>query len=345
MDFAWQGHGFPVRASVGVVSAGAAAGGSAALIEGAEAACRLAKEEGRNRVKALEVGDAELQRRQELARYIGYLNRAIGEDRPMLRAQRIEPLVPEVTVRPHYEVLLGLRDEEGRPIPPMGLVEAAAYYKQTTELDRWVVRQTLRWMAGNRKLLAALGGISINLSGHSLSDKAMLGYVMEQLTETKVPPGKIWFEVTETAAVASLSHAERFIRTLREYGCRFSLDDFGSAHCSYSYLKTLPADLVKIDGMFVKDMMANPGDYAMVRSINEIAHVMGKRTVAEFVSSAEVWQALRELQVDYAQGFWVEEPLYLEELQEHLGSPLEPVAWRQPAPPAPPGEATDTLRL
>jgi len=184
-----------------------------------------------------------------------------------------------------------------------------------TSIDRWVIRNVLQWMAENRSVLETFGGFAINVSGHSVNDTTFPDFVLEQFTETKAPTSKVCFEITETAAIANLDNAVDFMDRMRIIGCRFSLDDFGTGLSSYSYLRNLPVDYVKIDGVFVKDMNNNPADYAVVRSINEIGHYMGKRTVAEYVESMEILDTLREMGVDYAQGYAIGKP----ELLQNLG--------------------------
>ena len=177
-----------------------------------------------------------------------------------------------------------------------------------------MIATTLRWMADNRRRVARMGGISIKLSEKTLSEEETLTYVLEQFSISKLPPREVVFEVTESAALASLSNTENFIRVLGEYCCRFLLDDFGSGHSSYAYLEHLPFEFVKIDGVFVRNILASSGDRAMVESMNEMGHFMGKKTITEFVKNDAILEALREIGVDYAQGFAIEEPKRLTEL-------------------------------
>jgi EAL domain-containing protein (putative c-di-GMP-specific phosphodiesterase class I) len=177
-------------------------------------------------------------------------------------------------------------------------------------IDRWVFRNALTTMmrissVNGRK---ALGMCSINLSGATIGDETFLDYVREQLERFELPRELICFEITETAAIANLERASRFIEELKEFGCHFSLDDFGSGMSSFGYLKHLPVDFIKIDGTFVKDMAEDPIDRAMVEAINNVGHVMGKRTIAEFVDSELVMKALSDIGVDYAQGYWLGKP-------------------------------------
>ncbi len=340
-EFSWGEASFPVSASIALVPVTRESGSAEVVLKAAASTCQAAKDEGGNRSKVYDAGDAGVARRRGMVEWVTQLNKTLSQDRVLLRCQRISPVTAGGAVKPHYEILLGLRDEKGEPIPPAEFIEAAEYYEQMLTLDRWVVRNALHWMAEHRQKLREVGGFAINLSGYSLSDDGLTAFVMEQLTHTKVPPGKVMFEVTETAAVARLSNAESFIRTLKEFGCRFSLDDFGSGHSSYSYLKNLPVDYVKIDGQFVRDIVVNTDDEAVVRSVNEIAHLMGKKTIAEYVESQEILDKIRDIGVDYAQGYWVGQPVYLDEIgSEPVGAPPPP-APRPKAPPVAPSQDTD----
>ena len=179
-------------------------------------------------------------------------------------------------------------------------------------MRRWVVSAALGWLSRNSERLERLHLCCINLSGASLADEEFLAFVQGQLEQTQIPPKKICFEVTETAAIAKLSRAMSFMTALKARGCQFALDDFGSGLSSFAYLKTLPVDYLKIDGSFVKDIVDDEVDLAMVRSINDVGKVMGKRTVAEFVESAAILEKLHEIGVDYAQGYGISRPARIE---------------------------------
>ena len=198
-------------------------------------------------------------------------------------------------------------------------------------IDRWVVRQALRWLADHPQLLEWLALCAINLSGHSIGDRLFHAFVLRQLDATAVPAAKLCFEVTETAAVANLGDATRFIQTLKTRGCRFSLDDFGSGLSSFAYLRTLPVDFLKIDGVFVKDIANDPVNLAMVRSINEIGQLLGKQTIAEYVENDTVAERLQAIGVDYGQGFGLGRPQPLAAL---LGAATVPAVPAEPAAPA-----------
>jgi len=177
-----------------------------------------------------------------------------------------------------------------------------------------VIKNSFKWIADNRAKLDHVSSFSINLSGHSLNDLGLMEFVMTQMRNTNVPIGKICFEITETLGIANLSDASDFIKRFKTTGCTFSLDDFGSGMSSYGYLKSLPVDYLKIDGVFVKEMATNPNDYAVVKSISEIGHFMGKKIIAEYVQDDETIQLLQDLGVDYAQGYGIEKPRLLDDI-------------------------------
>jgi EAL domain-containing protein (putative c-di-GMP-specific phosphodiesterase class I) len=184
-----------------------------------------------------------------------------------------------------------------------------------TAIDRWVIERVFRWMSEHRDELDHFGGFAINVSGHSVNDETFPDFVLEQFSRSQAPTSKVCFEITETAAIANLENAREFMNRMKIIGCRFSLDDFGTGLSSYSYLRNLPVDYVKIDGVFVKGIVDNPGDYAVVRSINEIGHYMGKQTIAEFVESDAVLERLKEIGVDFVQGYHIDKPTRLEQLR------------------------------
>ena len=205
-------------------------------------------------------------------------------------------------------------DELGDVVAPTELINAAETYNRMTTIDRWVIERVLEWMSEHRGVLDDFGGFSINVSGHSVNDTTFPDFVLEQFGRTQAPTAKVCFEITETAAIANLDNAVDFMNRMRIIGCRFSLDDFGTGLSSYSYLRNLPVDFVKIDGVFVRDIAESPADYAVVRSINEIGHYMGKKTIAEYVEDAEILSSLKEIGVDFAQGFQISKPCLLDDL-------------------------------
>lgn len=214
-----------------------------------------------------------------------------------------------MVVDTHYELLLRMEDENGQIVPPGAFLPAAERYNLVDQLDAWVIENAFTLLIENPAFLAQVNFISINLSGQSLTNPDFLKFIISQLDKSGIDGEKICFEITETAAIANMSTAIKFISTLKELGCRFALDDFGSGLASFGYLKNLPVDYLKIDGMFVKNIVDDPIDHAMVRSINEIGQVMGMRTIAEFVENDEIKGMVREIGVNYAQGYGIGKPV------------------------------------
>ena len=325
--FHWQRMSFDVGVSIGVVPVNASSGGMADLLSAADTACYAAKDEGRNRVHVATPDDHELERRRGEMQMVSRINDALEENRFQLFVQPIVPLASAdgvtETGRTSYEVLLRMRKPSGRILPPGAFLPAAERYSLGPKLDAWVVSQALHWLSRNREAFERIGSLSINLSGASLDRHGVLERIIEEFQHTDVPPERICFEVTETAAVANLSSAIRFINALKGLGCQFALDDFGSGLSSFAYLKSLPVDVLKIDGVFVKDMLDDPIDRAMVKSINEMAHVMGKKTVAEFVENDALIDVLISLGVDYAQGYAIGHPIPIDNLLDGMTARAE----------------------
>jgi len=285
------------------------------LFKHSESACVAAKSAGRDRVHIYKPDDEELVSRQNVMEWVAKVHRALDENRLRLRAQRIEPIVPlgetESTLRLHYEVLLCVEDEDGNQIPPVEFINAAEKYNRMQIVDRWVINTVFRWMQKNPAKLESFGGFSINLSGDSLNDERLMKFIFEEFRNFEIPRNKICFEVTETVAITNIADAADFIEEMKNIGCEFSLDDFGSGMSSYTYLKNLPVDYIKIDGAFVKGIATDANDFSMVKSITEMGHLMGKKVVAEFVENEAILEKLREIGVDYAQGYGIEKPRWI----------------------------------
>jgi diguanylate cyclase (GGDEF)-like protein/PAS domain S-box-containing protein len=311
--FAWAGQHFAVGVSVGLVAVTHDRSTLKEVMKAADAACYMAKEKGRNRVHVYRADDIELTVRHHEMTWVARIKNALERDRFCLYAQAIVSLRDGIdadtdtdTGHKHVEILLRMLDDDDQPVAPMAFIPAAERYGLITQIDRWVIRNTFKVLA-----LPDSGGIStcaINLSGGSIDDDHFFEYVLEQQRLHQVAWSMLCFEITETAAIASLSKAAALITRLRDLGCRFALDDFGTGMSSFSYLKHLPVDYLKIDGSFVKDMLSDPTDRAMVDAINNIGHVMGKQTIAEFVENDAILVCLREMGVDYAQGYGIGKP-------------------------------------
>ena len=306
--FSWSERSFPSSASIGLVTFGEHPTTLGDVLRMADAACYLAKDHGRNRVHVFSPEDQELAQRQGEMSWIGKIRQALEENRFVLYSQPILPLSTAMRAHSHCEILLRLRDENNQIVPPISFIPAAERYGLMPAIDRWVIRNALALHA-DRSRAGAVGEVyAINLSGTSMGDVDFLPFVREQFQLSKVPPRSICFEITETAAIADLAKAAVLMRTLRDLGCRIALDDFGSGMSSFSYLKHLPVDYLKIDGGFVKDMAKNPIDHAMVEAINRVGQVMRIETIAEFVESEETLERLKIMGVDFAQGYAIGKP-------------------------------------
>jgi diguanylate cyclase (GGDEF)-like protein/PAS domain S-box-containing protein len=305
--FTWEERVFRLGASIGVVPITADNADVASIISAADSACQAAKEQGRNRVHSFAENDIELMRRRREMQWAARINAALEEGRFELFRMTIQPL-QKVVAGAHYELLLRMRDENGRIISPDNFIVAAERYGITPNIDRWVIENAFRWLVSEADERERLALCSINLSGQSLGDDKFLPFVIDQFQSSGIDASKICFEITETAAVASFSQANRFIQALKELGCKFALDDFGTGLSSFGYLKHFPVDFLKIDGSFVREILHDPIDREMVRSINEIGHLTGKQTIAEFAENAEIIQMLTSIGIDYAQGYGISQP-------------------------------------
>jgi diguanylate cyclase (GGDEF)-like protein len=305
--FTWEDRVFRLGASIGVVPITADNEDVASILSAADSACQAAKEAGRNRVHSFAENDIELMRRRREMQWAARINAALEEGRFELYRMTIQPL-QRVASGSHYELLLRMRDENGRMVAPDQFISAAERYGITPAIDRWVIENAFRWLVSEADERERLELCAINLSGQSLGDDKFLPFVIEQFQKSGIDATRICFEITETAAVANFSQANRFIKALRELGCKFSLDDFGTGLSSFGYLKHFPVDFLKIDGSFVREILRDPIDREMVRSINEIGHLTGKLTIAEFAENAEIIQMLTSLGVDYAQGYGIAQP-------------------------------------
>lgn len=312
-EFHWSGTRFKVSVSVGIVLINESNCDVENLLSVADSACFEAKDLGRNRVHLFCAEDATLERRIGEMVWVSRINHALVDDRLLLVLQPIAPISPSADNGDHYELLLRMRDDDGKIIPPGQFLPSAERYNLASKLDRWVVQTALDWLRDNPIMLERLHLCSINLSGQSLGEEALLKFIFEQLEYEQVPPEKLCFEITETGAIGNLRAAQHFIGVLKERGCSFALDDFGSGLSSFAYLKHLPVDYLKIDGLFVRDIGSNSIDRAMVKSINDIGQVMGKKTIAEFVENDEILRILADIGVDYAQGYGIGRPMPIEE--------------------------------
>ncbi|GBL47543.1 diguanylate cyclase/phosphodiesterase [Sulfuriferula multivorans] len=307
-----QGKSFVLGVSAGIAELTAGMDSPSTLMQNAGSACVAAKSMGSNTVQRYENSNLHIRSEQALFEWAGIIDKALSEDLLYLRCQKIRPVLADSGALPHYEILLGLNDSLG--IQPFDLIRAAERWKRSPDLDLWVLRNSFQWIRENATRLGALNGFSINLSGLSLVNENILDFIQDALDKNDLPTEKIIFEVTESAAIERLDAAQTFIDKIKAYGCRFSLDDFGSGYSSFAYLKGLKVNYLKIDGAFVRDMLKDPADYAMVKSMHEIGHSLGLLTIAEYVENDAILAKLKEIGIDYAQGYGIEKPMPLHQL-------------------------------
>ncbi len=305
-QFFWEGEMFRIGVSIGLVTVTEATSNFTELFKQADAACYLAKDLGRNRIHTYHPADTVLAIRHGEIQWVGRIYQALDDNRFCLYAQPIMAL--DTGKRQHYELLLRMLDEQGEIIPPGTFLPAAERYNLIEKLDAWVLNCACTFLAENPRFVNNTEFVSINISGPSLTNRDFLEKIIEKFHETGISPGKLCFEIIETIAVTNLELATNFISTLKKKGCHFALDDFGSGFSSFGNLKNLPVDYLKIDGMFVRDIVNDPIDHAMVKSINEIGQVMGMQTIAEFVENDEIKRKLETIGVNYAQGFGLGKP-------------------------------------
>ncbi len=299
LKFEWQGARFSISASIGLAEVSDASRDLPSVLSGADAACYFAKDKGRNRVQEFRGDDDDVMRRHREMAWTHRIAKGLEKNSFCLFYQRVAP-IHDLKLAQHQEVLLRL-EEDGTLIPPSSFIPAAERYNLMPSLDRWVIRKVFRSHRG-------AGSYAINLSGTSINDEQFLEFILAEFAHSKMPPQSVCFEITETAAISNLSRATEFFRALKRIGCELALDDFGSGLSSFGYLKTLPVDYLKIDGALVKDMADDPIAYTMVEAINRIGHVMGIKTIAEFVEDDRVLSELRKLGVNAAQGYAIHKP-------------------------------------
>ncbi len=307
--FNWDNKSFNMSVSAGLVAFSGHSGSLYDLFSSVDSACYVAKEQGRNRVHVYRENDLVMSARKGEMQWVHRITRALEEDRFQLYYQTIAPLADDKKDSLSCELLIRMIGENGEPIPPMAFIPAAERYNLMSSIDKWVIQEALSIISEfSDRLLVDKCHFSVNISAQSLSDDKFLRYIQNQFKAYNVSPSLFCFEITETTAIANLTIAKSFMTTLKEMGCKFSLDDFGSGLSSFEYLKNLPVDFLKIDGAFVKNLINDQVDKAMVQSINQVGHVMGIGTIAEFAENPEIINVLKEIGVDYAQGYGVSHP-------------------------------------
>jgi diguanylate cyclase (GGDEF)-like protein len=316
--FNWEGQQFRVTVSVGVAPLTDDMLDANELLRAADSACYAAKERGRNRVKLYALDDSTLNLRQGEMHWVARIHTALAENRLQMYLQPIAPAaMPTGTGNSnplHFEALLRMNGKDGRIFPPGAFLPAAERYNLASLIDAWVLDDILGWLDRSPLFLDHLDVLAVNLSGQSLGDTAFLNHVHERMRRHPLAARKLCFEITETAAISNLDRVQEFMQSIRSFGTRFALDDFGAGLSSFAYLRTLDVDYLKIDGMFVKDVHEDPIHEAMVRSINEVGHVMGKKTIAEYVENDDVRDKLVSIGVDFVQGYAIGLPVPFEDV-------------------------------
>lgn len=328
--FTWEGSIFNIGVSIGLTPISQEGDTITDALRRADTACCAAKEAGRNRVHVLHSDDKKLLERHGEMKLLSSISSALDEGRMELWQQAISHVdcLDEVLDRgnTHFELLLRMRNRDGSIVGPNDFLPSAERYDLATRIDRWVLDALFNWFSLFPDQCDRMSLCSVNLSGQSLSDEKFLQEIVQQFRESKIPAKKVCFEITETAAILNLDNARQFILALKKLGCTFALDDFGSGLSSFAYLKTLPVDFVKIDGFFVRDIVKDSVDHAMVKAINDMAHAMDKQTIAEFVEDREILEMLVDLGVDYVQGYGIAQPVPLIHEPERKATSHKPKA-------------------
>jgi len=304
-----NGDTFRISVSIGLIPINAQSTDYSNAMREADAACYAAKDSGRNRVYIYHEDNPEVASRHEEIQRVVEINKAFDEKQFFLHKQAIFDLQQTEDKAPgFFELLVRMTGDQDELIMPEKFLGAAERYNLITQLDTWVVKTGIDWLCRD-EIKAQNYSCAINFSGMSVASSQFLETVMSMLDSSSVDPSRICFEITETAAIENRDKATHFIRKLKAKGCLFALDDFGNGFSSFAYLKTLPVDYLKIDGLFVRDILKDSISYEMVKSINDIGHVMGKKTIAEFVEDEATLSALRDIGVDYAQGHTIARPV------------------------------------
>jgi len=324
--FIWEDNSFEIGVSIGIVPVNETSGSAHEALRAVGAAVYEAKDQGRNRICVHDAKSISLDRRQGEISWVQTINQALEQGRLKLYYQEIKPLQEALKDTCHAELLLRMEDNEKNIVTPMSFLPAAERFHLMPMIDRWVVHAAFTALTRVKKQGSRIRRFNINLSGQSLSDPELLDYIRAELALSGITASDICFEITETAAISNLTAATRLIEELRKIGFRFALDDFGSGLSSFAYLKNLKVDYLKIDGTFIRDIATDTADHAMVRSINQVAHVMGIKTVAEYIENLDTNVIAAGIGIDYGQGIFLAEPLPIETLYgEHPGGRLRVV--------------------
>ena len=308
LSIMWADQPIKLTASIGVAQLSAESETIESVLAAANIACVVAKDRGRDRVALYRHSDALLLHSRARMQSVESVQQALKNDEFELYCQLIEPLTT-TTKTSHFEILLRGIGDQGDPLAPNEFIPHAENNRLMPAIDRWVITHSLEMLADfGSRLAKRKSFFAINLSGQSICDNSFFNFVIGELARTGVPTTAVCFEVTETTAILNMKRAKQFMSALQEKGCRFSLDDFGSGLSSFSYLKTLPIDFLKIDGQFVREIAEDPVSNAMVAAINQMSHAMGLKTIAEYVENTAIKTQLSSLGVDYGQGFGIARP-------------------------------------
>jgi len=312
-QFKWSGTNYTLNANLGLACANIFSDPEE-LYNRADEACLESKHQGRNQIVTYRDEAAEQKEHVGLVYWASKLSEVLHDGRLFLRCQPIVSVANDSGMPSHYEILLGANLDTEEPVNIGEMVAAVERLRRVNEVDQWVVSSIFQWIRDNPEKLERISGFSINLSGQSVNSKGFLNFLTAQLGRGDIPGHKLIFEITESAAIDSFTHAEQFIRQVRRYGCKFALDDFGIGFSSFSYLKNLKVDYLKIDGSFVKDMSRSEVDVALVSSMHETSRFLGIKTVAEAVEDQETLDILKNIGVDYAQGYFTGRPMPIDQL-------------------------------
>jgi len=312
----WDGTAVPVTASIGIAHINIDTTSAAEVMNMASSSCQLAIEDGGNCTRLFSHADQGAKKQNRIVPNAQIIEEALRGQKLALHAQPISAVFIGDESEHHYEILMRVKNKDGNWEGPSDFIHAAEKCNRMGSIDRWVVNNTFTWL-NNHHTEINNTGISINLSAQTMDDESFLNFINDHLDSTPFPNDKITFEITESSLIKHVEKARTLVEKIKHKGCKFSLDDFGTGYASYSYLKDFPVDHVKIDGVFIKDILTDSSSYAMVKSITEISHHMGKKVVAEYVESEAVLVALRELEVDFAQGYYIGEPVPIKNLLQH----------------------------
>jgi EAL domain-containing protein (putative c-di-GMP-specific phosphodiesterase class I) len=312
-EFSFGGRDYRLSASAGVVPTLPALVSAERWLRASEQALATSRHQGHGKVSEYSLGAEDQARQEQIAAKVASLS-GLNEERMLLRCQKIIPLHAKASMAAQYEVLISMYDDEGTLITGRDFVRMAERYDRMQAVDRWVVGHMLDWLREQAPDPRHFGGVCINLSGYSMNDQSLLEFIYEKLSEKDAPIERLWFELTEASAINDVQSVADFIVEMKELGCRFCLGNFGSGPSSFEFMRSLPVDLIKIDSAFTGQLSTSETDRAMVRSMVDMAHYMHREVIASQVESRDVLDMLRQLGVDYAQGFVIEKPRLLDSL-------------------------------